>query len=571
MSLAGTSDMSTTSYPKTSFLGMPLDIRTMIYEMLLVNPMLGTSLAVTKSDNYGVDTKYDLHPAILAVCRQTYLEGTSTLYGLNTFYIAPLPDFLSARANNYENSISPVTRYHNALEHNDNDFGNIHRLLKGAGSLGNLKAMKAVRSWKVVIMVDIESTNANVGTQAEPIGLFRFCCAIAHSSPRSMDIAIVPKGMIRIGYPANQYISMGNMLQPLSNVRNVETVRFRDATIFEIPDFVAQDEDALEFHSHMEEEALLEVQLVEQMQGNVKIEFAYEMYHPLLRYAQAFEQYGPFKELMALTEDEYTERDGIGSDDDYANWCAKGNPFYGDYVHPVEKNLMAAKLEAGKNHVSAFKALRKSVLEYLENQYQRITKAAGDLSNFVLTQKSTYGLFDPNTRHLPVYLNGDTQSGVLTAMVLLENYSTSFKRDMPLETKMQCYSLDYSFSSLYGMMEPNFQFERVVRAFEASDLRDFVKWYQNAVDLFDEQYLEIRAARKQLFKFDMLEEFGVTLGPEDMHLIEHINWEVEEPEIGPWEQGDWHYDYWDDGDSGDYGDSGDDDSNFDDQVSQSTE
>lgn len=385
------STWNTQEEPQASFMGIPLDVRRIIYKILLVNPILGLSLSVSESANFGESTQYNLHPNVLAVCRQTNREGVDVLYGLNTFYVAPLPDSFYGHGygiSHREMVICPITRY---LSEPDYDYGNIFDPLRGAGNLNKAKALTAVRSWKVVLSVPTSLS----GLEAKaPHSLSCFRQAILRSFPRSLDVAIIPEGVQRGEHPPAEIIPMVNMLKPLSHIHNVGTVIFRDAIIFEVPDVIRQDEDALEFHSHMEEEAVLEVQSVEQMQSDVKVEFAFEMYHTLLRYAQAFEQYNPFKQIMAVLEEEYVANDGLDSRDYYEANCEKGNPFHAENVHPVARHVMATKAEAIRNDIKAFKRSRMLVLEYLESQCQRITKAANNLLEFILTEKRFGGLFD---------------------------------------------------------------------------------------------------------------------------------------------------------------------------------
>lgn len=125
---------------------------------------------------------------------------------------------------------------------------------------------------------------------------------------------------------------------------------------------------------------------------------------------------------------------------------------------------------------------------------------------------------------------------------------------MPIEIKIQARAYT-GFESLYAMMEPNFQLERVVRAFNSGDFRHIIKWYKMTVDEFDKLFLKIRAARKEVFKYDKLEEFGVVFRPENMRLDEPIRWDINKPELGPISKHDYGY-YTDEDDDDD--DDGDD-------------
>ncbi|QSZ33680.1 hypothetical protein DSL72_005251 [Monilinia vaccinii-corymbosi] len=65
---------------------VPLEIRLTIYEKLLVNPILGTTKAITGSIRHGLGAKYGLTPAILRTSRKIYEEALPVLYD-QTFVI----------------------------------------------------------------------------------------------------------------------------------------------------------------------------------------------------------------------------------------------------------------------------------------------------------------------------------------------------------------------------------------------------------------------------------------------------------------------------------------------------
>ncbi|KAH9206495.1 hypothetical protein DL95DRAFT_450820 [Leptodontidium sp. 2 PMI_412] len=66
---------------------LPLEIRQMVYELLLVNPILGGIASISKYQDYGANSKYDLYPAILGVNRQVWEEASHTLYTVNNFFM----------------------------------------------------------------------------------------------------------------------------------------------------------------------------------------------------------------------------------------------------------------------------------------------------------------------------------------------------------------------------------------------------------------------------------------------------------------------------------------------------
>ncbi|KAH7343055.1 hypothetical protein BKA65DRAFT_303740 [Rhexocercosporidium sp. MPI-PUGE-AT-0058] len=70
---------------------LPLEIHQMVYEQLLVNPILGGITSISKYQVYGANTKYDLWRAILRVNEQIHEEATHSIYTTNTFYMECLP------------------------------------------------------------------------------------------------------------------------------------------------------------------------------------------------------------------------------------------------------------------------------------------------------------------------------------------------------------------------------------------------------------------------------------------------------------------------------------------------
>ncbi|PMD18625.1 hypothetical protein NA56DRAFT_661273 [Hyaloscypha hepaticicola] len=163
----------------------------------------------------------------------------------------------------------------------------------------------------------------------------------------------------------------------------------RDTTTFEIPDDIDDDEDALEYPSHLDDlSAETEVELTLLAQGHEPLECAFKMYPRILKYAQAFELNINFREEMNLTQDQSLTQEWLGDNYDFYNSNALRNPFKGYLVHPVEAGLMRAKLASDRETLVQFKNERANILEYLENQYQRISAASTRVIDFVKTEEN---------------------------------------------------------------------------------------------------------------------------------------------------------------------------------------
>lgn len=108
------SEMSSTKTqppnPEACLEGLPGEIQDMILEYLLINSDLGRSISVSEDTGYGKNAAYELHPAIMQVCRRLYERGSGVLYGRNIFYVACLPDNW-ARNEGVQSISSPITRF----------------------------------------------------------------------------------------------------------------------------------------------------------------------------------------------------------------------------------------------------------------------------------------------------------------------------------------------------------------------------------------------------------------------------------------------------------------------------
>lgn len=90
---------------------LPLEIRQMVYELLLVNPILGGIASISKYQDYGANSKYDLYPAILGVNRQVWEEASHTLYTVNNFFMVCIPAPKPSSNVRRRVNLSPLTRY----------------------------------------------------------------------------------------------------------------------------------------------------------------------------------------------------------------------------------------------------------------------------------------------------------------------------------------------------------------------------------------------------------------------------------------------------------------------------
>jgi hypothetical protein len=269
-----------------------------------------------------------------------------------------------------------------------------------------------------------------------PRSLTFLCEILSESSCRSLNIAVIPKNLVFSNF-GNDHCNAADALRSFEYVRNVETAIVRDADVFEVPDFVTRDEDALRYESHFENLPELQVELTFGLQESGPVEILSRIYGQLLTYAQAFERHPYFKSEMALplTQSPWGLLDVVGQADeatgillsDYNN-TPNRNPFRGESVHPVDESLTQAYTVHRDIDGPLFKVCRARVISELERPYQRISIAAGKIAEFVKSQKKSGGFLE---YYFQARDEGNDFSPVVCAIDLLKEYRASFERDIP--------------------------------------------------------------------------------------------------------------------------------------------
>lgn len=212
------SPVTLSQIPNASLMGVPAEVRIMIYEMLLINLILGEVASSRKHDRYGVQQAYDLHPAVLGVCKQIQKETIPILYGRNPFCVVCLP-VPGPTWSMQENSIvSPFPR--------NSSYASISSPL-----LSQLSSVCFMKKWKVIL-----SAQTWHDYDHQPSCSFlEVCRAISRGNPSDVDIAIIPKG---IEDGVFEYQNMEVALKPLGLLRRIENFQIRDTTLFEIPNVI---------------------------------------------------------------------------------------------------------------------------------------------------------------------------------------------------------------------------------------------------------------------------------------------------------------------------------------------
>ena len=363
---------------------LPSEVRDVIYKQLLVNPALSDS---GSSDSHFLDVTYGLSPTLLYTSRQIYKKASKILYGCNTFYMTIIGASDQREGGRLSSYTCPLFR--NVREEQ-------RRNITEYSSLPTTVAR--VARWKVVVAGGNPyrgCINTYLATQ-----MCAFCRAISKVSLVSLELLIVPR--VWEEEDKNENETLDRFLAPLKLLRNVQAwcVTFRDAEIHEMHPhlFRCRNPQVITFVSQMPPRDILE-ELKTLVQGNKPVEFAFNMFSYLIRYAQAFERHDPFKMDMDL--DMWTPG---GVDLAYASgfyvpfvYRQHGNPVAGSFwssMHPVEAGLHKAKLAAGAENGTEFKNHRLLILQYLEPQYQRVRIAYNGAIEFIEQSKRLGGLLD---------------------------------------------------------------------------------------------------------------------------------------------------------------------------------
>ncbi|APA11322.1 predicted protein [Sclerotinia sclerotiorum 1980 UF-70] len=537
----------------------PPEIRFKVYECLLVKDILGTAQSVTQISRFGADLRYDLCPEVLRLCRQIYNEALPILYGKNTFYIAcfrvdnhPVFDQLfesdyrqfyeSDRVPGYETIVDgpqvelcPLTRYENC-----------ERVVPyPVPDLCNYATVPRVRNWRVVI-----SRIRDPGGHWDPVWcLIDFCLSISVQPPISIEVLILPFGLDYSQNDNYAFSEYNDILAPLRLLRNLRECVIKEACATDVPDIIRLADDEIR---KIIRAAVIACRIPKTFKSEIQtlvtsqepIDLRHMMHKSLTTYAQAFERYRPYKIQMGLRR-ESIEQIGY-MDREYAEFLHAGafNPFINPTLHPVEYNLQICK-EASvefEEEDDTFKPHRRNVLTYLEGQWTRIENANRTITEFIKEEKVPNGLFDVVERakeqsgsstNIPQTYDFEKLQKISLAMVYLEDYAASFKRDLPHTIRAQILPNRPLFESHYYLPRECL-IARLAEEVETGRISNFITKFSMAVDMCDDQYLEILAARKRLFDFDGLGRFEC--GDFDRKLgysLDWIDWCLYEPVLTP--------------------------------------
>lgn len=486
------------STQEPTLMGIAKEIRAHILKLLLHNEDLGKPNSVNEDEEYGAKQTYGLTPAILVVCRQLCAEGIYVLYQQQEFYVACLTHLLCP--------LSPLTRY-------------VEPTL--TATMRELPPIKHVQHWIVVVSSYIQ------GHLYRLYAFMDFCRAICHLSPASLKVSVLLKGME--GDIDEAYDEEATIFAPLRLLRlKPGAITIKDADISEVPAIVSLFHSSPDWVTCFDETNDKERNtVIEIIEGDTWVEFGFEMHKALVKFCQSFERNHFFKKDMALWQGQYLSNEVLG--DQHYLYYNYGNPYnHGDFIHPVEGGLRGAEIAAElDDNIPLFKTIREKIIMYLECQYVKICDASTAILEFIKQQKRYQGL---------LHANGDPEAVderlIFTAKVLLDDYSHSFEREAPLDIKVLILLQQHHFKSLYNNTDRDIALRQFNTALQLEDYINALRCFRETVDLLDDQLIEIRSARKELFRWDLSpqENGGVELGY-DSAALEHVVWDVVEPDL----------------------------------------
>ena len=352
---------------------------------------------------------------------------------------------------------------------------------------------------------------------------------------------IVPRGM-EILDTWNMVSGGGveSMLEPLKALRNVGSLTIRSACLEDVRNS-NYFKHKIEYRVHGSDlpNPDYEHELRQIITGNSPVEVLPDIYGHLLQYARSFERCEPFKLEMGLDGSEDLET-VVGKN--YTRHARLLKQHTNPYrrlkrYHPVEAALSKARNHLNYGQTGEFKKYRSEVLTYLEPQYEQIVNACDNLTYFVKEEKMVGRLFDVNHGHenLPCGDFSFETYNCAVAVDLLEEYANSFKRHLDFRTKaffrIHQHQLDYVFNQRPREMA----LQQLKQMFVQWDFEDFKVVFKKACDDLDQQFLEIRKARRELFFYDISDDRGVDTDF-DLQLgrcDEMINWDLNEPDLSP--------------------------------------
>ncbi|KUJ10050.1 uncharacterized protein LY89DRAFT_787705 [Mollisia scopiformis] len=461
---------------------LPREIRDEVYTCVLTNPILSHPDVFDRiSDVYAPgfnDKSFGLSVQILWTCRQIYREAVDILYGSNEFIFT----FTDSTFD-----LNPLLRNHR---------GSIHTIFVNPN-------FKKVKSWKLVL-----STQEFVCcTRTEQFA--KFCRLISDGgNAKKLTCVLRDDRILKETNHLDTKVAL-DFLKHLRLLRNLTSVEI------EIAPHRWYDHDGESTKLLNSSLMLLDLhKLKPLLLSNDPVLRLYRMYSKLLTYAQAFERDEELKSHMESTWEEARYHCSWG----YLSYNS-AYPWKSELVLMVEDGLRACNFACQETNLESFLSERSAVLQILERQYQQIVEASQSLNCLIQDQLAK----DFNAcRKERSKTTSATKSYHSTVIYLAQQYARAFIRDTLIESEPH---ICHSPKRILGDQSSIKAEDLLCLLPYKGDGSLVIEYFKSALNTMDNQYLEIRKARKALFDCDD-QEYPKHIDVEQWRSDQMIDWDV---------------------------------------------
>ncbi|KAF7897190.1 hypothetical protein EAF00_005418 [Botryotinia globosa] len=493
---------------KSALVSIPQEIRDMIYSYLLVNPVLGQAASVSSETTYGNTQKYDLGPAILCVCKQTYREGISILYK-NPIFIdcSNSPGDWDLQDGIFEKSygeieedrrngirepyiinLCPLTRYSNwePEEHQDKT------LFRDTPSIEKVK----------------KDFSSNVFAE--------FCVSVSSYPNISLNISILPmnfhKDQTKTTFSLDE--GLAKNLLPLKMIRNIKTLVIKCAELPVIPDYCYDRDDqgrktrpadlsvpdlpSPELISEYEKLTSRDTPIIECLGLlGARLNEYFWLFHRAEIVLIDRESVGIRRNIRvhdASILPPETAVGGIVIQEDEQSFLDCGELVDAMENSPLENTETA-------EDVLRLKQYRRKLLEVLEPEYQNIRAHSIRFREFFRNESGPTGIFVIGPSKAVDRL--DYWSRVTRAMEELERYEYSFVRGKTEKLRLSLAEGNKHVLLAYHSGESAKLMKKIAWAYERRRWKNFMFYYKIAIRRMEKFHFKLRWYRVDLFKWDI--------------------------------------------------------------------
>lgn len=515
-----------TRAPKRNLLNIPQEVRDEIYSYLLVNPILGEASSVSASTSFGGTQKYNLHPNILYVCKQTYLEGIVALYGNHIFVdCSNNPGIWDFQRDHLDSELGvygfgtwilephiinlcPLTRYTNAQPRQHED----------KPSFCHTPGLQHVGTWNVLL-------SAADGSAYTSNPFAEFCLSLYRCLGVSLNISILPTCFLKQQQRTftEQAVlrtdpGLGRNMIPLRMLRKVKSLVFKTATILEIPDYCYKNQEPK--GADLSIPNLPSPELVKrysELTNGVSpvVECVNCLYDVLEHYANAFDN------AMLLVSNNVhvgSQRNirvhdmwaHVSQEVDSVRVFQRSNPELEGYTVPLtDISIANPSIDHSLDHFESnediilFKQNRGQLLATMESQYQEIRACCIRFREHLQRENRPTGILSIGPSRATD--QEEYWNSMARMMEQLEKYEYAFVRGLTEELQHTVQKENRFIVLKYYDFERELLMKKVRGAYERRMWKKFTKYFKSAVELLDKHFLNLRLGRMDLFKWDIFD------------------------------------------------------------------